>query len=560
MPRPNTQMIAQVASTLDSLGKASQRLRVLVTRLGSGPAGFEGDVATIRRASESVCRMTRIERAALTVREADVTPEDEERIRCELRAHLGAVKGYGELILEDIAADMSVEVDEATEPLLTDIVKEAGALLPLVDRLRRTPETKDATDPTASGPLARALVIDPDPDVRRVLRDDLSGMRVECYALPDVAEGVQLLDGQPVELVVCDAHLLGRDGQAVLDQFAATAGGADAQILLLTRADEEHVALPYIEAGAADFISKPLRTAVLRARVKACLAQRRLLRQERAARADLEAAIESMSAGFAVLDRDLRLQSCNQRFRALNPGLAAAGERPTLEALLRANWDDGLYRGEDGAAPTEPFERWVTLRLDRARGAQPHMERLSGNRWLEVVHNRMPTGGVVVRQTEVTRKRREEERLRYLLLHDAVTALPNNAMLEIQLRQAIDEGPFALLVFELDGWKRFSADRGREVANALLKTTAMSLLDGVRAGDFVAHLGSESFAMILPRTDSLDEAMTLAKRICERAREENAPLRDRSLVLRIGVAIHRGPAPIDPGALLTSAFSTVIEI
>lgn len=553
--RPNTHAIAQRAVALTALTKASQRLRTSVARLGGGPTGFEGDMATMRRASEALCLMSRLERAALAdARTHDVEPEDEERIRCELRAHLGTIKGYGELILEELAAGPAPEAPDPVAAQLVDVVTQASALLPLVDQLQG-PKSESVPGGAPAGATGRVVVIADDPAVRQLLRDELLGLGMDGEAVESPEVGLNLAEAGSIALVICDLVMPHMGAVELVQRLHAQRTTAAIPVLVMARADEERGVGACIEAGATDFVIKPLSPSAVRARIHALLVRQRLHERERAARADLEAAVESMAEGFAIFDRELRLRSSNVTFRKLNPGLADKEPHPTLQELLRKNWDLGHYHLPEDAPP---FEAWAELRVARARHAQPHMERLAGDRWLEILHNRMPTGGVVVRQIEVTRRRREEERLRYLLFHDALTALPNDAMFQVQLRHALKEGPFALLLLELDGWKGYSADHGRDAANQLLKDIAVCLVDGVRAGDLVAHLGSETFGMILGRVETIDEALELARRTCLAAKDTVGPAAQR-ITMRVGMAIHRGGA-IDPGALMDSAIASVIEI
>lgn len=140
----------------------------------------------------------------------------------------------------------------------------------------------------------------------------------------------------------------------------------------------------------------------------------------------------------------------------------------------------------------------------------------------------------------------ESERAKRLALLDALTDLPNRRCFDSFLRSRIASArlsgeSLALALIDLDRFKSVNDTMGHAYGDACLRNVA-ALLQGAlqRSTDFVARLGGEEFAMILPRTDA-----ETAWRLCEALRQRVAdavvaPPRDqveRRLTVSIGIAI-----------------------
>ena len=104
--------------------------------------------------------------------------------------------------------------------------------------------------------------------------------------------------------------------------------------------------------------------------------------------------------------------------------------------------------------------------------------------------------------------------------HDALTGLPNRASVMARLERSaarVAEGgpPFALLYLDLNGFKEVNDDMGHEAGDAVLIAVAQRLDRIARAGDTAARLGGDEFVMVLDEVSSPDDAVTIARRVCE---------------------------------------------
>jgi diguanylate cyclase (GGDEF)-like protein/PAS domain S-box-containing protein len=102
---------------------------------------------------------------------------------------------------------------------------------------------------------------------------------------------------------------------------------------------------------------------------------------------------------------------------------------------------------------------------------------------------------------DITERKSAERRARYLAQHDPLTNLPNRALLEDHLRHALgqarrDQRRIAVLLLDLNGFKRVNDTRGHLVGDRLLRAVGERLRSSLRASDVVARFGGDEFAVV----------------------------------------------------------------
>ena len=159
-------------------------------------------------------------------------------------------------------------------------------------------------------------------------------------------------------------------------------------------------------------------------------------------------------------------------------------------------------------------------------------------------------------------RRRAEQRIRHMAHHDALTSLPNRALLNDRMAQALAQArrtgrPLAMLFIDLDGFKHINDSLGHGVGDRLLKAVAVLLLTLVREGDTVARLGGDEFVVMLVDLDRPEDAATVAQDIV-RALAKPLQTEEHTLHVTASVGISTYPADGDTAeALLRHADSAM---
>jgi diguanylate cyclase (GGDEF)-like protein/PAS domain S-box-containing protein len=117
---------------------------------------------------------------------------------------------------------------------------------------------------------------------------------------------------------------------------------------------------------------------------------------------------------------------------------------------------------------------------------------------------------------DVTDRKQKEQAIEHAALHDALTGLPNRALLSDRLEQAIRRAErtrtkFGVLFVDLDRFKTVNDSIGHDGGDQLLRTIAERLRRRVRSADTVARQGGDEFIVMLPDVASIDDVERVAK-------------------------------------------------
>ena len=156
-----------------------------------------------------------------------------------------------------------------------------------------------------------------------------------------------------------------------------------------------------------------------------------------------------------------------------------------------------------------------------------------------------------------------EGRLRRLAEIDSLTGLPNRALFQDRLQQAMTRAargqPMALLFLDIDHFKSVNDSLGHEAGDRLLQVFAERMQQAVRASDTVARLAGDEFTVILEALHELGDAKMLAKKLVIALRQPMTLAGQTVQVsVSIGLALCR-PGESDDAALLRRADTALYE-
>ena len=267
-----------------------------------------------------------------------------------------------------------------------------------------------------------------------------------------------------------------------------------------------------------------------------------LLKESEAKLALAACVFEHTLDGVLITDADGTILSVNPAFTEITGYTAeeAVGQTPRMLKSNRHNREfyasmwrritgEGLWSGEiwnrrkDGDLY---LERMTVSMVRDAEGAPVHYVSIF---------------------SDITALWRQDEHIKHLAFHDALTDLPNRTLLMDRINQKLinadrEQCRLALLFLDLDGFKPVNDRFGHKVGDDLLKEVAKRLLCLVRQSDTVARLGGDEFVILLNNPAGKDEITTIADRVVSSI---NAPMEILGEALRIGASVGIAVFPAD---------------
>jgi diguanylate cyclase (GGDEF)-like protein/PAS domain S-box-containing protein len=364
------------------------------------------------------------------------------------------------------------------------------------------------------------LVVDDIPD-RLELMSVL--LNKSGYLVHKAADGCQALEVARRErplLVVSDVAMPRGSGIDLCRWIRADAELFATPILLVSAHRKDSAsAVEGFSAGADDYLEAPYDPVRFVAKV-ARLSER--ARFEEALReSEQRYALAAQGANDGLWDWDLKAGRVyySERWKAmLGCGPAEVGERPE-------EWT-GRVHPDDAAELRAGLDAHV-------EGRSPHFEVEHRMRHKDGSYRWMLSRGIVVRgkdgkpvrmagsQTDITDRKRAEERLIHDAFHDPLTELPNRALFMDRLGQAVERfrrdraQTFAVLFLDLDRFKVVNDSLGHLYGDRLLVEVGRRLAACARAGDTVARLGGDEFTVLLEGARDAHAAVHMAERVQE---------------------------------------------
>jgi diguanylate cyclase (GGDEF)-like protein/PAS domain S-box-containing protein len=407
---------------------------------------------------------------------------------------------------------------------------------------------------TASSPKPLVLVVDDDVSMRLLTRETLeqAGFRVEEAV--DGKAGVAAFERLRPDIVLLDVLMPVLDGFGACAALRKLEGGDHAPVLMMTGLDDSDSINRAYEAGATDFITKPIAWPMLGHRVRYLLRANRAFLDLAQSEARLANAQRIAQLGHWEWDlRDDRVQRSGEIYRII--GLA-----PEALSAAHSSFLDIIYPDD---RPLVKDALYAALHRKRPFNVDFRVVRPDGS--IRIVHeqaevhfdgNGKPAGMRGTTQ-DITERRRAEEQIRQLGLYDSLTGLPNRQVFKEQLGHAVARADrtgqaLVMLSLDLDRFKRINDTLGHEVGDLLLKEVASRLNKSLRqtdyvarhdsnaAGHHVARQGGDEFTVLLSELSEAQEATKVARRMLD-ALSQPFNLGGSEIVMSasIGIAVYR---------------------
>ena len=392
---------------------------------------------------------------------------------------------------------------------------------------------------------ARILVVDDVPANVKLLEARLSAEYFEVLTANSGPEALNIVSNEKIDVILLDVMMPGMDGFEVCRRLKSDPESQHIPVIMVTALDLPSDKIQGLEAGADDFLTKPVDEIALITRVKN-LARLKVLTDEMIVRYAsgeqigfkdniTELAGKAGNSGRILLvDDDQRSgkrikQSLQRNFSAAiepNPELAIAkitdAEFDLVIVSLNLKGSDGLRL----CSTIRTLEQCRHLPIiiivndgDNARllkgldlGVNDYIIRpIDQNELLARV------------RTQIARKRfadqlraRLEESVE-MAITDSLTGLFNRRYMEKHMKMLVDESlangtNLSLLILDIDKFKLVNDQHGHDAGDMVLEQFATRLRRGVRGVDLICRLGGEEFVVIMPGT-FLSNAVIVAERL-----------------------------------------------
>ena len=421
----------------------------------------------------------------------------------------------------------------------------------------------------------KVLLIDPIATNRIVLRVKLAASHYNMMQAASIADAMQVLAQDLPDLILCATDLPDGDPLRLLRRMRKTGLAGKVPVIALSGPDDDAERLRLLAGGVDDVMQKPINEALLLARTRS------IIRAYASASEWTLREGTSRALGFAEV-ADAFAPAQNVRVIARD----AAAAEPWSTALTgqisaRITYAKPATAVDDmtpGCAPDAlvlvvgPHEGPQMLQLlatVRSQADTRHCaiigvieadEMTLGAQMLDMgandlVRNTRSADELALRLNALLSRKRVTDALRDTVrsgieaavidpltgLHNRRYAMPHLA--RIAERATRTGKPFAVMVADMDHFKRINDTYGHAGGDAVLVETARRLRENLRAVDLVARIGGEEFLIVLPGA-GLTNARKAAKRLCRII--ETAGFELPGQAERVAVTMSVGMTVVDP--------------
>jgi len=355
------------------------------------------------------------------------------------------------------------------------------------------------------------LIVDDEAQNRRLLAVLLGP---EGYLTSSVASGEEALASITLsapDLILLDVMMPGIDGCKVASILKANPATAHIPIIMITALMERGARLAGLDAGAEEFLTKPVDRAELWLRV------RNLLRLK--AFGDLQNELQRFRTAMdATADAIMLIDRATMRFIEVNATACSmlGYTREELFAMGPADLDVSASRHL-----AELYDEIIGGRTVNLL-SETELRRKDGSPVQVEVHRQALSCGadwtIVAVVRDITERKEADRRLYHLAHHDALTGLPNRMLFYATLKKTLEIAgesgwTVAVLFIDLDQFKNVNDTLGHAIGDELLIQFADRLSQCVRIRDTVGRLGGDEFALILISQVGQQGAALVAKKI-----------------------------------------------
>lgn len=413
-----------------------------------------------------------------------------------------------------------------------------------------TPMRQLAAAPMKGGHECVLLIAADADEAARVL-GELGSVTEESFEVQWVTElsrGIERLRDGGVSAAVLDLNLSDSQGLETFNQLFEVA--PDLPILILSEAGTEEIARQAVHLGAYDYLINEQADGYRLRRTVRTMIDRHALEAVRVENELATTTLNLIGEGILRTDADGNVTYLN-RFAEKMTGWsrAEARGRPFADVLRLidnvsgASLDDAVAIALQADKTASGMTSSINCTLVRRDGEEFGIESR-----VAIIHDQDGNAvGAVVAFRDVSAARVASLEMSRVAQHDVLTNLPNRALFNDRLSQAISlaerqSKQLAVLFVDLDQFKRINDSLGHSVGDRLLRSVARRLVACVRRTDTVSRLGGDEFLILLSQIEHSEDAAITARKIL---RAVAAPHVIDSKSLDVNVSIGGSTYPAD---------------
>jgi two-component system cell cycle response regulator len=389
---------------------------------------------------------------------------------------------------------------------------------------------------------ARILIVDDVPANTRLMEAKLSAEYFQVASARDAHEALAITDDWRPDLILLDVMMPGVDGYECCRRLKANPETMHIPVVMVTALGEPEERLRGLEAGADDFLTKPVEYDTLMARVRSLIRLKRLLDEWRTRAATARALgigdggrePASVAGATALIIEDWEISGRILRDALRRDGVEAEVVTGGAAALLRIDaMAFDMLAVSLSLADEDPLKLLALLRAhDRTHdtpillvGDGRDRDRvlrgfeLGASDW---VIQPVDENELRARARNQIRRKLYQDRLRAdltasleMALIDPLTGLYNQRYLRRHLDTLIadrDRGDVAVIMVDIDHFKSVNDRFGHAAGDQAIRLLAATLRANTRVFDSVARYGGEEFVIVMPGGDP-GEAAVIAERL-----------------------------------------------
>ena len=398
---------------------------------------------------------------------------------------------------------------------------------------------------------ARVLVVDDIEANVKLLRARLMAEYFEVLTASNGPEALEICRRGQCDIILLDVMMPGMDGYEVCRELKSSRHTAHLPVIMVTALDQPSDKLKGLEAGADDFLTKPIDNLALQTRVKS-LARLKMATDELHLRVSTgrELGLEEISETPVELpsEKGGRVLLVDDQASSYEPMVSALGQFHDVSVVI--NPQEALFRVADEnydlviiSLSMEDFDalrlcsqlrsldrtRLVPLLLVANEGDEAALIRGVDFGVNDYINRPVEENELVARSKTQIRRKRLNDQLREsvqttmeMAVKDGLTGLNNRRYFDSHVENLINkaivsEKPLSLVVVDIDFFKNVNDTHGHQAGDDILRTFAERLNKNVRSEDLACRYGGEEFVIAMPETD-----IALAYVVADRMRREVA--------------------------------------